>query len=360
LQYPDIFKNLTMAYFHQSICISPQLSYPNTDLTQIRPSENNLLKAIEPSYAGIPPGVMRRLGKSVRMALSAALPLLEKNPSPEGIVIATANGGMEDCIKFLNQIVEYKEGLLTPGSFVQSTSNAAAAQIALVTKNHNHNITHVHRGLAFENALLDVVMSLKEDMQAGYLLGCTDEISSYNYNIDRIDGWFRQDPVMNTELFQKPAKGTIAGEGAFMVWVNNQILHATAELVAVKTIHTRDSAVVLESLQSFLSAHFPEGGMPGLLLTGENGDERMHPYYDAVESFFQSSTSVARFKHLCGEYCTASSFACWLAMQIFQTGVLPPSTIKKIVPGKSFKHILIYNNYRGLQHAFILMSAVEN
>ena len=62
---------------------------------------------------------------------------------------------MEDCIKFLNQIVEYKEGLLTPANFVQSTSNAAAAQIALVTKNHQYNITHVHRGLAFENALMD-------------------------------------------------------------------------------------------------------------------------------------------------------------------------------------------------------------
>jgi hypothetical protein len=349
-----------MAYFHQSICISPQLSYPTTDLTQIRSSENNLLKAMEPSYAGIPPGVMRRLGKSVRMALGAALPLLEKNPTPEGIVIATANGGMEDCIKFLNQIVEYKEGLLTPASFVQSTSNAAAAQIALVTKNHNHNITHVHRGLAFENALLDVMMLLKEDFEAGYLLGCTDEISSYNYNIDRIDGWFRHDPVRNTELFEEPAKGTIAGEGAFMVWMNNQPLHAAAKLVAVKTIHSRDPAVVLESLQHFLSSHMPDGGKPDLLLTGENGDDRMYPYYDAIESFFNASTAVARFKHLCGEYCTASSFACWLAMQIIQSGVIPPSTIKRIVPGKSIRNILIYNNYRGLQHAFILMSAVEN
>ena len=66
-----------MAYFHQSICISPQNTYPVTDLAQIRFSENNLLKAIEPSYSGIPPGAMRRLGKSVRMALGAALPFLK-------------------------------------------------------------------------------------------------------------------------------------------------------------------------------------------------------------------------------------------------------------------------------------------
>ncbi len=89
-----------------------------------------------------------------------------------------------------------------PANFVQSTSNAAAAQIALVTKNHNYNITHVHRGLAFENALMDAVMLLKENPDAGYLLGCTDEISAYNYNIDRLAGWFRDEPVLNTELVQ--------------------------------------------------------------------------------------------------------------------------------------------------------------
>jgi hypothetical protein len=195
-----------MTYFHQSVCISPQISFPETDLSNLRDSENNLLKAIEPEYPGIPPGVKRRMGKSVRMAVGAALPLLEKFPNPDGIIIATANGGMEDCIKFLNQILEYNEGLLTPGNFVQSTSNAAAAQIALVTKNHNYNTTFVHRGLAFENALLDIVMLLKENPDGEYLLGCTDEISAYNYNIDRLAGWFRVEPVLNRQLFASPAR----------------------------------------------------------------------------------------------------------------------------------------------------------
>jgi hypothetical protein len=349
-----------MAYFHDSVCISPQNTFPVADLSQIRPSENNLLKAIEPTYQGIPPGMMRRLGKSVRMALGAAMPLLEENPNPEGIVIATANGGMEDCIKFLNQIVEYNEGLLTPGSFVQSTSNAAAAQIALITKNHNHNITHVHRGLAFENAMLDVIMSLKENPVGCYILGCTDEISNYNYNIDRLDGWFRNAPVLNTDLFRKQAKGTLAGEGAFAVWVDNKPQEAVAKLVGVKTIHSTNTEEALDALQSFLSIHFPGGEQPDLLITGENGDERMLPYYEAVESFFKTPITTARFKHLCGEYCTASSFACWLAIQILQSGELAPTLIKKNVPGKSFKHILICNNYRMIQYSFILLSSVNH
>ena len=345
-----------MAYFHQSICISPQHSFPETDLSQIRISKNNLLEVIEPEYPGIPAGARRRMGKSVRMAVGAALPLLDNFPPPDGIVIATANGGMEDCIKFLNQILEYKEGLLTPASFVQSTSNAAAAQIALVTKNHNYNITHVHRGLAFENALMDIMMLLMENPENGYILGCTDEISAYNYNIDRMAGWFRDEPVLNTDLFQSRARGTIAGEGAFMVWMNNQATAAAAQLTAVKTIHGEDPALVLTTLKKFLSDHLPD--MPDLLLTGENGDERLEPYFEIVESHFKESVPVARFKHFCGEYCTASSFACWLSIQILQSGAVPALLIKKLAGSKPIRRILIYNNYRGVQHSFIIISGV--
>ena len=346
-----------MPYFHQSICISPQASFPETDLTQIRETANNLLSVVEPDYPGIPAGVKRRMGKSVRMAVGAALPLLQKYPQPDGMIIATANGGMEDCVKFLNQIIEYNEGLLTPANFVQSTSNAAAAQIALVTKNHQYNITHVHRGLAFENALMDTVMSLREYPDTAYLMGCTDEISAYNYNIDGLAGWFRKDPVSNIDLFTTSAAGTIPGEGSFMAWMNNQRDGAIASLDAIRTVHTEDPAMVFNILIEFLSENFADGEMPDLLLTGENGDNRLLKYYDAVESAFQDTVSVARFKHLCGEYCTATSFACWLSFQILSGGSIPPSVIKKNSSAKPVRRILIYNNYRGAQHAFILVSA---
>jgi len=347
-----------MPYFHQSICISPQISFPEPDLSQITESANNLLNVLEPDYPGIPAGVKRRMGKSVRMAVGAALPLLEKYPQPDGMIVATANGGMEDCIKFLNQIIEYKEGLLTPASFVQSTSNAAAAQIALVTKNHQYNITHVHRGLAFENALMDVVMSLREYPDAAYLLGCTDEISAYNYNIDSLAGSFRKEPVLNSDLFTTSAPGTIPGEGSFMVWMNNQRKDATASLDAVRTIHAEDPVLVLNVFKKFLSENFAEGEMPDLLLTGENGDDRLLKYYEAVESAVEDTVPVARFKHLCGEYCTASSFACWLSFQILKDGRIPPLVIKRNATVKTVKRILIYNNYRGAQHAFVVVSAV--
>jgi hypothetical protein len=188
-----------------------------------------------------------------------------------------------------------------------------------------------------------------------YLLGSTDEISPYNYNIDRLAGCYLNEPVSNADIFKYPANGTIAGEGAFMVLVNNQPEGALAAMKAVKTIHTKDAGQVVSSLKKFLSENLPAGEMPDLILIGENGDIRLNTYYDSVESLFDETIPVARFKHLCGEYCTASSFACWLSIQIIQTGIVPDIMIKKNKLSKPCKRILIYNNYRGEQHGIMLV-----
>jgi hypothetical protein len=154
------------------------------------------------------------------------------------------------------------------------------------------------------------------------------------------------------------SKGTIAGEGAFMVWMDNQRSGASAEIHAVKTLHSMDRAIVEEGMKQFISENLPAGENPDLLMTGENGDERMNPFLkDRI--LFPASMPIARFKHLCGEYCTASSFACWLSMQIFQSGKIPPLLIKKNPSDAPVEKIIIYNNYRGLQHSFILISGVD-
>jgi hypothetical protein len=134
---------------------------------------------------------------------------------------------------------------------------------------------------------------------------------------------------------------------------------ARAKMETLKTLHTRDPEKLLVSLRKFLSDLAGEGKMPDLLLTGENGDERLLPFFNSVESCFDASIPVARFKHLCGEYCTASSFACWIAIQILTNGKIPSLLIKKEGVSKPVQRILIYNTYRGAQHAFILMSKVS-
>jgi Beta-ketoacyl synthase, N-terminal domain len=374
LHLADLFQSLTdMLYIHRAACISPQQSFPDTeiDLLQLHPSAENKLKALEPSYEGIPPGLLRRMGKTVRLGIGAALSLLREAATlPDGILIGTANAGMEESIQFMKEITDYEEGILSPGAFVQSTPNTIAAQLSLLTRNKAYNITHVQGGLAFENALTDAVMLLRESashanpgsqkLYPTYLVGAADEIGKHNYNIDRLQGWFKTEPVSSLDLYTVDSPGSLAGEGAAMFLVSDQKENAMAGLEGLVMLHSEDPAVVGERLHSFLDQYLPPGEKIDLLLSGENGDNRSHPFCTSCENVLrkvsEDSVVIARFKHMCGEYPTASAFALWLACQLLGNHP-PPSHMLKRPSGKTeFKRVLICNSHKGSQHSFMLVS----
>ena len=343
-------------FIHQSSCISPQSTFGNIDLDTLIAPENNILKVVEPKYENIPLNILRRMGKAVRIGVGAALPLIEKTGKLDGIIIGSANGGMEDCVKFLNQIIEYDEGRLTPTNFVQSTPNAIAAQIGLTTANKGYNITHVHRGLAFENALLDAMMMLKENNDATYLLGGVDEVSSYNYNLERLGGWYKKEEISGVDLYDSQTAGSIAGEGSAMFVVNNESTGSFLEVKAIAMLHTNDSEEVAAQLKQFIVAN----GEHDAFLSGENGDVRVQPFYQACESNLAGEMVKLHFKHFTGEHPSTTALALWLANRFFETKKIPSHFFKSTPAEKPINSILFYNSGKGEQHSYLSLRAVEH
>jgi hypothetical protein len=347
-----------MFYIHKTICISPQQTLSENGIDELKESVENKLYAIEPSYEGIPVKILRRMGKAVRISMGAAMPLLQNNDEAlDGIIIGTAMGGMEDCINFLNQVIDYNEGMLTPTNFVQSTPNAIASQIGLLSKNKGYNTTHVHRGLSFENAVIDVNMLLKENPTNNYLLGGVDEISSYNYNMDYLGNWYKKESLSSKDLYNSDSIASMAGEGAAMFWVNAKPENALARLRAIHILHTTDENFVSDQLKQFLKSNLRRGEKIDLFLSGENGDSRLLKYYTSCEAAAGNEITVARFKHMSGEYPTSSAMAVWLACKILKRNTMPSHMLKRSGVKNNFKRVLIYNNFRGLQHGFILVEA---
>ena len=346
---------MPMFYIHQTACISPQHSFADVDLSGVNPPLDNKLLVMEPAYEDIPPSSLRRMGKAVRTGIGAALPLLSKAIT-DGIILATANGGMEDCIKFLNQMVTYDEVMLTPGNFVQSTPNSIAGQLGMITTNHGYNITHVHRGLAFENAMIDGAMLLKENPNRTYLLGGVDEISTFDHNIDTLAGWFKNDPVNSGQLYELDSPGTIAGEGASMFIVNAKPEGAGARVEDLLSLHSGDETYMSKQLQLFLDRNILPVEQVDLLLTGENGDNRSLKYFKSCEALLGPHTTIGRFKHMSGEYATASAFALWLCCYILAQQVVPEHVIKRKGSRDYIRKILIYNNFKNVQHSLMLLS----
>lgn len=345
-----------MFYIHRTSCISPQQTFGDIDINKLHEPTEGKMPAIEPVYDGIPPGIFRRMSKAVRMGVGAAMALLQNTPVPDGIITGTSNSGKEDCFKFMQQIVDYEEGLLTPMNFVQSSPNAIAAQIGLLTKNHGYNITHLHLGLAFEYAMMDAGMMIIENPLNNYLLGAADDISSVNTTFEEKSGWYKKDIVFNKGLYEINSPGSIAGEGACMFLVNGNEDNAIAKVNAVDTLHNDDEWMVKERLQEFIKKYLPEGEKIDLLLTGENGDNRLLKYYSSCELVMKEDVTIARFKHMSGEYPTATAMGLWLCCEILQKQYVPEHMVKINAAKTSYKNILVYNTFKGIQHSFILIA----
>ncbi len=345
-----------MLYLQDATCISSQNTFPDGDLTDYVSPISNKIAVIEPAYPDIPEKILRRMGKAVRLGVGAGITLIKKSGTPDGIVIGTAHGGMEDCIKFLNQIIDYDEGILTPTNFVQSTANAIAGQVGLMLKNTGYNITHVHKGHAFENALIDASLQLSDNPGTRLLVGAVDEISAYNYNIDLLAGWYKDQEIPASKMYQHNSAGSWAGEGSSMFIVSDKPSDTRIKLNAVKTITCDKTEHIKVALRNFIAENSLTQNEPVLYMTGENGDNRLDPFYETYEAGI-NSRAVLRFKHLSGEYGTASGYALWAAYMILKTGKIPAHMWKyeqqTILP----RSILIYNNHKGIQHSFMMCSA---
>lgn len=340
-------------YIQKTSCISAQATYGNIDLQKVQPFVNGRHTAREPSYTQIPNAVLRRMGKAVRMTVGAVTGLLEQCPQPDAIIVGTANGGMQDCIRFLNQIMEYNEGTLTPTNFVQSTPNTIAATIGLNGRNHNYNITHVHRGNAFENALLDAQLFLRENSHAQVLLAGVDEISDYNFNIERLGGWYKDLP---DDLYSSRTTGSLAGEGVAAYLLRNNAANAVAKITALQTLTTHDSDEVMQWVRDFISENIADRDAL-VFLSGHNGDVRFAESTENIEALL-SDVTLARFKHFTGEYPTASAVALWLATQFVQKDADIPEHFIASLRQYRHRQCLIYNHYKFLQHSLMLVEQV--
>ena len=336
--------------------ISPQYTHNNKFFeNEIKFYSGNRYLAIEPDYKNmIPLSLLRRMGKAVRMGIGAGLPLMKKYPDLGGIIIGTANGGLEDCIKFLNQIISYNEGSLTPTNFVQSTPNSVAGHLALMSTNTGYNTTHVHKGLAFENSLLDAKLLFEQGEVKSLLVGNVEEISDYNYNIDYLAELFKEKEVDSKSLLNSNTKGTVCGEGSAMFVLESSPAIFFAEIKDIDQICFPTESEIIEKTKHFLNRNNLLESDIDVLVLGLNGDKRTDFWYNNLSEKLFKNHGIFTFKNLIGEYPTASAYATWLSAHIIQGQKIPEEAIYK-KPQSDIKNILIYNHYEGSQHGFILM-----
>ncbi|MBV9962491.1 MAG: beta-ketoacyl synthase chain length factor [Parafilimonas sp.] len=350
-------------FIRSASCISPQPTFDHQLFNGDAVTWNsNYLKVIEPDYKTIlDVKLMRRMSRIVRIGLAAALRCLKEAElkNIDAITMGTAYGCMEDSEKFLKTIIEQDEQMLSPTSFIQSTHNTVAAQIALALKCNNYNNTFVHRGFSFEHALIDAMLLLQENKPQNVLCGSEDEMTDFTFNVLKRFGLYKYSPVPNNELYDSNTKGSIAGEGAaFFILSNDDCESNYAQLEGVETFYKPGSfSSIEEKIREFLAAKELFIADIDLVITGKNGDVKNDRLFNELENEIFKNNMVINYKHLCGEYPTASSFAMWLAANIIKMQRLPKCFADKRIT--NFKNILICNSYQNKYHSLILLTACD-
>ncbi|MFV0604377.1 MAG: beta-ketoacyl synthase chain length factor [Niabella sp.] len=337
-------------YILSASAISPQASFEEM-LTQPSVYKGNRLQCIEPDYSKhIDAKLIRRMSRIIKMGVTAAMNCLQdsKIAQPDAIITATAYGCLADTDAFLTRLVEFKEELLSPTAFIQSTHNTVGAQIALQLKCHNYNNTYVHRGSSFETALLDAQSLLIEEDANDVLVGAADEIIDNSHSIIKRLGQYKENADSST-LLSTRTSGTMAGEGAaFFVMSNMENPKAIAQLLAVKSWYKPDEPVT-QLIDDFLKANNTEADEIDLVVLGNNGDVKTDEHYNEIAQAVFNTNRLAGYKNYCGEYPTSSAFALWMVVKMMEHS-------KHIQPENPLKKVLIYNNYK-LQYPTLYLLA---
>lgn len=282
------------------------------------------------------PRKLRRLGHSQKMALVAAHRALEGidlagiEELSRAVSVGTGLGETGQTAGFLEQLIKTEEKEPAPIKFINSVHNSIAGQLAIQYGFQGENHTFSHSSISFELALWQARVLLLTG-RAEVVLGCgVDEANPYVALVGSRSGWWQDQEGPLSIPGKVPQKGTLLGEGAGGLLLGRENALAgqkrIARLALVRALPRNSSgnqpfdpreevAFIAESLHPI--GLFPED--LDLVLLGANGDGEGDGNYEKVMEALASKTKRPLpwgvYKHLSGEFHTASAIGTCLAVQ---------------------------------------------
>ena len=350
-----------MALYIKGIgCISPQLTSDNSVfLPEIKKYAGDRMKCVDPDYAPFfDAGSLRRMSRVVKFSAAAALIAIKDSgiTQLDAITTGTGNGLLENSEKFLKSMVESTGPVLSPTAFIQSTHNTVGAVIALITGTNAHNNTFSNKGFSFESALIDARLLIAEGA-THVLAGAHDEISELTFAVMEKLNVFRQNNEGDVATYEKGNDGIVAGEGAAFFILSPIIGEGDYGVLVDNAIffNPENIAEIKQRITQFLQHNKVKLQDIDVVISGLNGDTKSDSVSKELNHSFFSEQTIVLFKHLCGEYMTASSFGFWLAAKILMAQQVPQEVILKDRQRKP-GYILLYNTFQK-EHSIMLLKA---
>ncbi len=347
-------------YINSIGSVSVQKTFNNSEfLNEIVDYEGISVKAVDPNYKEyIPPAAARRMAKGIKMsAVSSQNAMKEAGlENVDAIIVGTGLGCLGDSEKFVRDLLDNDEQYLTPTKFIQSSHNTVAGSIALDMGCKGYNFTYVHSNISFESSLWDAKLQLANNEAENILVGAVDEVVDHHVITHQFIEHIKKEPVSMRDVLNSGTKGIVFGEGSHFFVLSNKRQQSTySKLLDMGIYNTLSNDEVSETIRHFVEKNGVSiKDLDGVIL-GNNGDlEHDTIYHELGTSLFLEIPQLV-YKHLSGEYDTASGFAFWMANKIFKTGKVPEILRWNNVQIDRPKRLLLYNQYRGKNHSLVLL-----
>ncbi|WP_299155578.1 beta-ketoacyl synthase chain length factor [uncultured Christiangramia sp.] len=326
--------------------------------------QGNILRASARNYKQLIKAMMlRRMSKAVKMGIFSAVQALSRSgiENPDAILVGTGQGCMQDTEKFMQQIEESEEQLLTPTSFIQSTHNTVSGQIALFLKCTGYNMTYTQNSVSFESCLLDAQMQFEIDPEIQNLIvGAVDETSEKFTGFQKLDGQIKEEEVSNTDLLDANTSGTIISESsAFFSISRDKSSGSLAVCSAVKILNDFQPSEIEEKVIQFLQENELTSENLDAIVLGNNGDKSFDVYYHNLQQGLLRNVPQLAYKSLTGDNNSISAIGFALGISILQHQEIPKKFRLNSKSASTFNRILVYNQYLGRNHGFILLESLE-
>ncbi|MXN90011.1 3-oxoacyl-ACP synthase [Flavobacterium sp. Sd200] len=348
-------------YINGTGCVSAQKTLDAAFLDEVVVNEtDNILPLFAPDYKEyLAPAAGRRMAKGVKNGIAASGRAIKEAGvlSFDAIVTGTGMGCNIDSEKFLQALLDNQEQFLTPTSFIQSTHNTVGAQIALGLQCKAYNFTYVNGAVSFESALIDAQMQIQEENAQAVLVGGIEEAAENTMQFMQMSGAIKANDSGPFSVLNPTTGGAVFSEGAaFFVLEDQQKETTYVELKDVFIYNTLQQDEVQVKLEAFLGRNGLSVNDVDAVVLGYNGDTEFDGYYNNLAQGVFKDTPQVYYKHLSGEFYVATSFGLWVASHLVKLQQINPILKVNTIERSEYKNILLYNQYRGNDHSFTLIS----
>ncbi|EJL71086.1 beta-ketoacyl synthase N-terminal-like domain-containing protein [Chryseobacterium populi] len=353
---------MSAVYINSASCISAQDTLNENLFQHLKPQNwGSIIKAIDPNYKEfIPPAMIRRMSKTVKMSSVASQHALKEAgiEKPDAIIVGTGMGCSQDSEKFLKNVIDNHEEFLTPTYFIQSTHNTVAGQIALGLQCHAYNFTYVNTSSSLEFSMLDAKLQITDGESENILVGSTDEQTERTMELYQLNNTIKKSEDLPFDFLNSKTKGVIWGEGSsFFVLGKNKTENSYAQLNDIQISNRLETDGVQGFIVDFLSKNNLTAHDIDAVILGFSGDSDSDEYYIKAMNVFPDS-ALLYYKHLSGEFNTASGFSIFMACHILKNQQIPEVMMINSTKKESIKNVLIYNHLLGNDHSLVLLGKV--